>query len=185
MQFYSSKIQLDKKVIDDIFSEISEIKPNSKMLVFGLGYDSKMWSNATNTFFIENNDAYIKMNQSLPNIIKYEYENINLLSQKSDEELKLYSIPDAILENAPYDIILIDGPSGFSIKHPGRMIPIYWSTKLSKPGTIIYVDDSSRKAEKKFIFRFLPKPIKTFVERNQCVKIVWDQVETDQPTNLV
>lgn len=40
MNFYNSNIQLDKKVINDVFSNIT---PDTKMLVFGLGYDSKMW----------------------------------------------------------------------------------------------------------------------------------------------
>ena len=33
------------------------------MLVFGLGYDSKMWYNGNkNTYFIESNDEYISLN---------------------------------------------------------------------------------------------------------------------------
>ena len=40
MEFYNSHIQLDKNVIDDVFSKF---KPDTKLLIFGLGYDSKMW----------------------------------------------------------------------------------------------------------------------------------------------
>ena len=42
MGFYNKKIQTSKKVIEDIFSNFTS---NTKMLVFGLGYDSKMWYN--------------------------------------------------------------------------------------------------------------------------------------------
>ena len=54
------------------------------MLVFGLGYDSKMWYEAVNknAFFIEHNDKYIEMNKdciSVNNIIKYDYKT-NCLS---------------------------------------------------------------------------------------------------------
>lgn len=51
MEYYNSNIQLDKDVITDVFTEI---KPNTKMLVFGLGYDSKMWykGNHSNTFLL-------------------------------------------------------------------------------------------------------------------------------------
>ena len=76
MEFYNNNIQIDKKVIDDIFKNI---KPNTKMLVFGLGYDSKMWyeGNNKNTFFVENKDEYIELNKNdIPenNIIKYDYK---------------------------------------------------------------------------------------------------------------
>lgn len=52
MEYYNDKIQLDKLVIKDVFDNI---KPNTKMLVFGLGFDSKMWCEGTNknTFFIK------------------------------------------------------------------------------------------------------------------------------------
>ena len=76
MQHYNNKIQIDKKVIDDIFRNI---QPNTKMLVFGLGYDSKMWyeGNNKNTFFIENNEHYIHLNKNdIPSthIVKYNYK---------------------------------------------------------------------------------------------------------------
>ena len=77
MEFYNDKIQLDKEVINDIFSNF---KSDTKFLVFGLGYDSKMWYNGNkNTYFVENNDIYINMNNKdiqSTNIIKYDYENI-------------------------------------------------------------------------------------------------------------
>lgn len=36
------------------------------MLVFGLGYDSKMWYEGTNknTYFVENNEKYIELNKN-------------------------------------------------------------------------------------------------------------------------
>lgn len=169
MQFYSLKIQLHMNVIKDIFAEI---KPDTRMLVFGLGYDSKMWSTATKCFFIEDKQAFIEMNSELPNVVKYHYTDIRRTSSKSDEDLEAYTIPQIILDNGPYDIILVDGPEGHNDSKPGRMLPIYWCTKLSKPGTIVYVDDSSRKSETSCITRFLPKPTKIFQERNKCAKII-------------
>ena len=84
MEYYNSKIQLHKNVINDIFVNI---KPNNKMLVFGLGYDSKMWyeGNNKNTFFIENKDEYIQLNiKNIPseNIIKYDYKTTCSTSTK-------------------------------------------------------------------------------------------------------
>ncbi len=39
MEYYNTNIQIHKEVIEDVFSHFT---PTSKMLVFGLGYDSKM-----------------------------------------------------------------------------------------------------------------------------------------------
>jgi len=42
MEFYNKNILISKKVIEDVFTNFTS---NTKMLVFGLGYDSKMWYN--------------------------------------------------------------------------------------------------------------------------------------------
>lgn len=175
MEYYNSNIQLDKDVITDVFTEI---KPNTKMLVFGLGYDSKMWykGNHSNTFFIEHNDIYIEMNKKdIPatNIIKYTYRTSCASSMKlSAEQICAYTIPEKIMKEAPFDIIIIDGPEGYSSEKPGRLLPCYWSTILSKPGTVIYVDDANRTLEAYCIetyFKSYKK--KEFNKRDKCVKI--------------
>jgi len=57
--YFNNNIQIHKNVIQDVFANITS---TTKMLVFGLGYDSKMWyeGNNKNTYFIENKDEYIK-----------------------------------------------------------------------------------------------------------------------------
>jgi hypothetical protein len=175
MEYYNSNIQIDKDVISDIFKEI---KPDTKMLVFGLGYDSKMWyeGNNKNTFFVENNDKYIDLNiKFIPpnNIIKYNYKttcssSINL----NDNQIENFIIPERIINEAPFDIIIIDGPEGFSAEKPGRLIPCYWSTKLSKSETVIYIDDANRPLEKYCIQKYFKDYKKTeFNKRDKCVKI--------------
>ena len=150
MEFYNKHIQIDKNVIDDVFKNFNK---NTKMLVFGLGYDSKMWYNGNkNTYFVEHNQEYIDLNIKdidIKNIIKYEYKDITVkksLTMK-DEEIEKYVIPESLKKHGPFDIIIIDGPTGYRSTLPGRLIPYYWSTKLSKKGTIIYGDDSSRTLE--------------------------------------
>ena len=175
MNYYNNNIQLDKKVIEDVFANIT---PNTKMLVFGLGYDSKMWyeGNNKNTYFIENNDKYIELNKNhipLNNIIKYNYKTTSGSSLKlNNNEIRKFNIPNKILKFAPFDIIIIDGPEGFNTKKPGRLIPSYWSKFLSKSGTLIYVDDSNRKLENYCIKKFYNNKFKKiFRERNGCTKI--------------
>jgi len=175
MEYYNSKIQLHIDVIRDVFTEINE---NKKMLVFGLGYDSKMWyeGNKKNTFFIEDNDKYIELNKNdIPsnNIVKYDYKiNCSRSFELTDNEIKDFVIPEKIANEAPFDIIIIDAPVGCNLNNPGRLIPCYWSTVLSKHGTVIYIDDANRPLEKfciqKFFFNF---PKKEFNERLGCIKV--------------
>ena len=63
------------------------------MLVFGLGYDSRMWYNGNkNTYFVEDNNEYIQLNHNyIPkeNIIRYNYQNITVEKsfQMNDREI--------------------------------------------------------------------------------------------------
>jgi hypothetical protein len=175
MEYYNSNIQIDKSVINDVFTHFNS---NSKMLVFGLGYDSKMWyeGNKKNTFFIENKDEYIKMNiKDIPqdNIIKYDYKTTcSSCIKLTDNEINDFKIPEKIVKEGPFDIIIIDGPEGFSPEKPGRLIPCYWSTMLSKPGTVIYVDDSNRHLENFCIKKYFQQyQKKEFPNRDKCTKI--------------
>ena len=175
--FYSNKIQLAKEVIYDIKNNNTT---NDNVLIFGLGYDSKMWFHQNNkTYFIENNDEYIKLNKDVipeENIIKYDYKNLTVKNSYNMnlDDMNLYKIPTKILQLAPFKIILIDGPPGYNNEQPGRLIPIYWARYLSNENTIIYVDDSSRKLETYAINKFFnnnPKII--FNSRLKCTKILW------------
>lgn len=135
-KYYNKKILLSIKVINDILDEIIKMSNDKpvKMLVFGLGYDSELWYNATNcnTYFVENNIDYINYNNGIKsnNIIFYEYKNINVEKSYSmtDDDIELYNIPNELIDNSPYDIILIDGPVGHG-NNPGRLIPYYWTKK--------------------------------------------------------
>lgn len=175
MEYYNSNIQLDKDVIDDVFKNITH---QTKMLVFGLGYDSKMWyeGNHKNTFFIENNDKYIELNKDdIPtdNIIKYHYTTTCSSSVKlSDNKINTFEIPEKIVNQSPFDIIIIDGPRGYSLIDPGRLIPCYWTTLISKPGTLVYIDDSKRYLENYCIEKYFKDNVKEeFMARNKCTKI--------------
>lgn len=179
-KYYNKNIQIDKNVINDILIN----SQNKKMLVFGLGYDTPLWYNATNknTYFIEHNEEYIKLNSDINknNIIFYPYNDISvkksihlLNNNTSDSFLNKIDIPNELLELAPFDIIIVDGPTGFNDNCPGRMIPLYWTKKyLSNKNTIIYVDDCNRLLEKKCINHFFVNNKKYyFKERNGCMKI--------------
>jgi hypothetical protein len=177
MEFYNTKIQLDKNVINDIFSNF---KSDTKLLVFGLGYDSKMWyeGNNKNTYFIEDKIEYINLNKNnipINNIFSYKYPTtVETSFNLSTNDLAKFKLNDKLKSLAPFDIILIDGPEGYDNKKPGRLLPCYWPTLLSKEGTIIYIDDANRKLENYCINKFFSKKNKSyFMERNTCAKIIY------------
>ena len=166
-KWINKNIQLSKKVIYDIILE-NENK-NLKMLVFGLGYDSDLWYNITkqNTFFVEDNQHYIDLNKDINknNIISYSYDGIKVRTTftLTKQEINNFVIPQKLLDLAPFDIILIDGPKGYNEDCPGRFLPIYWSkTLLSHSNTIIYIDDATRNLEKKCINHFFTDNYKSF-----------------------
>jgi hypothetical protein len=180
IKYYNKNIQIHKNVINDILNNCY----NKKMLVFGLGYDTQLWYNATNknTYFIEHNEEYIKLNSDIDqkNIIFYPYDDISvkksiqlLNNNAADDFLDKIDIPNKLLELAPFDIIIIDGPTGFNDDCPGRMIPMYWTKKyLSDKNTIMYIDDCNRLLEKKCINHFFIINKKFyFKERSGCMKV--------------
>jgi len=68
-------------------------KLDTKLLVFGLGTDSKMWYHKNkNTYFVEDNEVLIKLNtKDIPetNIIHYNYKTTSVATSQtlSDEEI--------------------------------------------------------------------------------------------------
>jgi hypothetical protein len=176
MEYYRKEIQIHKNIIDDVFLNFNS---DTKLLVFGLGYDSKMWyfGNNKHTWFVENNDAFIKLNEKdIPatNIIKYDYVGITCENSMSltDEQISTFACPPQLLQEGPFDIIIIDGPIGLG-NNPGRLLPCYWSsTFLSKPGTIVYVDDSNRKLEAYCIQKYFKTIVNVFPGRVlTCTKV--------------
>ena len=136
------------------------------MLVFGLAYDSELWSALTyhNTYFVEDNLEYIEVARVDPSrIFQYDYGDITVSQSFSttDAELEAWPLPTGLAEKAPFDIILIQGPASYNKSCPGRLLPIFWASQvLSKPGSVIYVDDSRRPLESYCVDRFFGSCVK-------------------------
>jgi hypothetical protein len=92
----------------------------------------------------------------------------------TDNEINSFIIPDEIIKNLPYDIIYIDGPTGYLPDKPGRLLPIFWSrTLLSKPGSIVYIDDCKRPLEAMCINKYFNNYMMSIINvRDGCIKIV-------------
>ena len=80
----------------------------------------------------------------------------------NDATINKFIIPQKLVKLGPFDLIIIDGLSGFNPDKPGRLILYYWVSKLSKKGTIIYRDDFDRKLEKYCVNNFKDKDKQIF-----------------------
>lgn len=158
---------------------IQTLKPNQKILVFGLGYDSYMWyllaqSRCCTIYFVEDLPEYIEMNPQIPTslIIPISYnkttvkDSLQLFTEPEERQIrKRYERvvgcpPPEIACLGLFDVILVDGPRGNTDSAPGRFIPIYWAaTKVAAPNAIIYIDDAERLLESNLIqLYFANKP---------------------------
>lgn len=161
VNYWNKNIQVDK----DIACEIAKKAFGKKMLVFGLGYDSLFWYHATKgqTYFVEDDEDFIFFNKDLlKNIIPCNYHGTSV--SKSLDFLKnpsrsYYSLspPIELIKLAPYDLIFVDGPKGFSNDLPGRLHPIKWSSNIINNKGSIYIDDAGRQLEKKAVEKYLPE----------------------------
>ena len=178
-QYGHPEIQLHTDVVHDILDSIEQ-DSSTRMLVFGCGYDSLLWFHATRgkTWFVEDNPEYIRLQENeIPSdhLCFYEYTGITVqnsldyVQSSSTESFFPFSeLPPQIKEHGPYDIILIDGPNGYDDSRPGRLLPIRWcvDNRIAKPGTLVYMDDSSRLLEKQCMEKYLVHPgVYTVVHR--------------------
>jgi glucuronoxylan 4-O-methyltransferase len=145
-------------------SIILTIKKNApcKLLVFGLGNDSLLWSNLNKngtTFFIEDSKDWLEKVTGKYSNIKAFLVNYNTKVKDWEKLLKdtaalSMPLPEEI-EKEKWDIILVDAPAGFYEEHPGRMKSIYISSKLIKESGNIFVHDCNRTVEDNYCDEFL------------------------------
>jgi hypothetical protein len=169
---YSEKIQLATQVIHDIYEHRNT---HPKVLIYGLGYDSKMWWEMFkgNVFFVEQNEEYIALNKNIPSDHILHYTPPHTIQEASTNIHKfIIDPPEWIVQNGPYDLILVDGPTGYDIRQPGRLLPIAWLSKTTKNGTLAYVDDYLRNYEKHCVNTLHRDKIDTiFPQRNGCCRL--------------
>ncbi len=137
---------------------------NCSLLIFGLGNDSLFWhhiNNQGNTLFLEDNNFWLEKVTARNREIKA--ININYNTKRKQwryllENPKLLEIDlPAEIKNEKWDIILVDAPAGYADDTPGRMMSIYISHKLVKPGKHVFVHDCNREVEDIYSLKFLGK----------------------------
>lgn len=156
-----AKIQLKKEQILQISRRIKENK-NCKLLIFGMGNDSKYWiltNKSGKTFFIEDNPHWFnEMKKKNPEIegglVTYNTKKKQWRTLLNDEEALQLELPEAI-RGEIWDIVFVDAPRGVEDNSPGRMKSIYMASRLVKKGGVVFVHDCNREVETEYNKKYL------------------------------
>jgi len=147
-----------------IISETIRRRTPCRILIFGLGHDSLFWSSLNRggvTVFIEDNKDWFEKITRISSAMKaflvhYDTQKKDWKTFLENTSLLNMTLPDEI-EKEKWDVILIDGPSGWKDHEPGRMKSIFLASRLiRKPGDV-FVHDCDREVEDAFCNKFLGK----------------------------
>jgi SAM-dependent methyltransferase len=165
------KIQLPVAVLADMAEEIARRGPAPRVLVFGLGYDTPVHQHITaraggRIVFVEQNDDYIAMNPTA-SVLRWPASKWGTRvgdGMVDDEQLppaprkQLARLLGIRQRELAFDVVLVDGPTGYNDGQPGRQGACMWASRLVKPGGVVYVDDANRSLERASITRYLNRP---------------------------
>ncbi len=154
-------VQLSAHELMTVITEIGR-RPGGSLLVFGVGHDSALWEhvNASGmTAFVESDprwaqQAQSRLTRSSVHLTSYTTRVERwreLLDRPADLNL---SLPPEV-RSRQWDVIVVDGPPGYSRGQPGRMSSIYEASRLVAPGGRVFVHDVEREPEAAFASRYL------------------------------
>lgn len=154
---YKSGIQLSSFQAQTIAIAIRSRAPGCRLLVFGVGHDTALWLAMNfdgDTHFLEASTNWLaRAKLEHPGIEITQMPTFGLTVANSaaltEEELAAYPMPQH-LEDAEWDVIVVDGPSGYSSTDPGRALAISWAARLARRWTHVFVDDYERPLEARF-----------------------------------
>lgn len=152
------------------------------LLVFGVGRDSRLWIEANSggrTVFLEDSIRWIvDVKLAVPEIdvwpVRYNTRRRQWreLLEANGERLSL-GLPPAVTDER-WNVILVDGPTGFNDDCPGRMKSLYTASRLAHEagGADVVVHDCDRPVERAFCERFFhPEQLVHELERTRHYRI--------------
>ncbi|VFQ71500.1 unnamed protein product [Cuscuta campestris] len=181
---YATTTVTPQQTLDEISvsMRVLERKSPCNFLVFGLGYDSLMWTalnQGGRTVFLEESDSWIdQMGSRFPSLQSYHVvydtklsEADELLENGKKEEctvvgdprssecrLVLKGLPE-IVYDTEWDVVMVDAPTGYHDNAPGRMGALYTAGLIARNRpdgeTDVFVHDVDRVVEDNFSKAFL------------------------------
>jgi glycosyltransferase involved in cell wall biosynthesis len=156
-----ANVQLEARELRPIVAAIRE-RPGCALLVFGCGNDSHFWERVNRggtTAFLEDNPQWIAdARSSLVTAVVHTVQ----YGTRVSEWRQLLDQPSGLIMDLPaeivsrrWDVILVDGPAGYSDTQPGRMKSIHAASRLVAPRGCVFVHDCERPAEQAFAERYL------------------------------
>lgn len=163
--------------------KILQRKSPCNFLVFGLGYDSLLWTSLNHgglTVFLEEDKSWIQQIQTkFPSLTSHHVVYDTVLTQADDLlraslsdiecttvvsprdskcRLALKGLPKEVYE-VEWDLIMVDAPTGYHDGAPGRMSAVYTAGLMARNReageTDVFVHDVNRVVEDKFSKGFL------------------------------
>lgn len=153
--------QLNPLEMESVLDEINKRRP-CRFLVFGLGYDSVVWTRFNKggeTIFLEDNRKWIsKIGSRYKNVKTIQVKYATLRHQwrellQNEPELQM-QLPKEVTRFG-WDVVLVDGPAGAFDNEPGRMQSIYAASKLVAREGVVFVHDVDRQIEDVYTNRYL------------------------------
>lgn len=160
---YNANIQLSPYQAQTIGAAIRSRAPGCRLLVFGVGNDTGLWlalNKDGTTVFIENSKEWAELSRSRHTNIHIEMLPQTDLTVSNSLNLPIsalarYPVPASL--NREWDVILVDGPPGYSANDPGRALAIAWAHRLARTSTHVFIDDYDRPLERHFANEFFSK----------------------------
>lgn len=162
--FHNDRIQLSPPQIELIAAAIRSRAPGCRLLVFGLGNDTAMWRAINRdgyTLFVEDSQPWIEKCKALSpglEVLHVSYGDRTVASSLPLDRasLEAYPVPEP-LADTPWDVILVDAPTGYDDACPGRSLSIWWASRLMSSHTHVFVDDHQRTLESEYTAELIEK----------------------------
>lgn len=158
----SSRYGLEPETLDGALLHDVEIeaiiaavqaRPGGSFLVFGCGNDSRLWervNTAGRTVFLEHHPQWAgdvaASIQSEVILVSYWTQRAQWADLLDQPERLVMDLPPSVRDHQ-WDVVFVDGPTGFDDSTPGRMQSIFEASRLVSAGGMVFVHDCERPVE--------------------------------------